>query len=194
MDDATLASSLESQSWCVVPDFLDAALVDALARDCRERDAAHELAPAATGRGAGRALSSLRGDRTQWFEPAQLADAQARFWAQMESLRVALNRRLLLGLAELEAHYAIYPPGAGYARHRDRFADDDARVVSAVAYLNADWHDADGGALRLHLPQGPYDVAPHGGTLALFLSAEVEHEVLPATRERLSIAGWLRRR
>jgi SM-20-related protein len=27
-----------------------------------------------------------------------------------------------------------------------------------------------------------------------FLSERFEHEVLPATRERLSIAGWFRRR
>jgi SM-20-related protein len=27
-----------------------------------------------------------------------------------------------------------------------------------------------------------------------FLSERIEHEVLPATRERLSITGWFRRR
>lgn len=194
IDAAAIASALEARSWCVVPAFFDAALVDALARDCRDRDAARELAPAATGRGTGRTHSALRGDRTLWFDAAQLGAAQTAFWERMDALRVAFNRRLLLGLDELEAHYALYPPGAGYARHRDRFRDDDARVVSAVAYLNTDWHDADGGALRLHLPDGVHDVAPHGGTLALFLSAEIEHEVLPATRERLSIAGWFRRR
>ncbi|HVJ61233.1 MAG TPA: 2OG-Fe(II) oxygenase [Tahibacter sp.] len=194
MDGAAIAQALERHSWCVLPAFFDAALVARLARDCRERDAAHALAPAATGRGAGRTHSVLRGDRTQWFDTARLSAAQADYWARMDALRIDLNRRLMLGLDELEAQYALYPPGSGYARHRDRFRDDDARVVSSVAYLNPDWRDADGGALRLHLPQGPHDVAPLGGTLALFLSAEIEHEVLPATRERLSIAGWFRRR
>ena len=75
-----------------------------------------------------------------------------------------------------------------------RFRDDDARVLSSVTYLNADWGDRDGGALRLYLPRGAHDIAPRGGSLVLFLSAEIEHEVLPATRERLSIAGWFRRR
>jgi SM-20-related protein len=112
----------------------------------------------------------------------------------MDALRVALNRRLLLGMEEFEAHFACYPPGAGYARHRDRFADDDARVLSLVAYLNADWPDDAGGALRLHLPGGIRDIAPRAGTTVLFLSDEIEHEVLPATRERWSIAGWFRRR
>ncbi len=66
--------------------------------------------------------------------------------------------------------------------------------VEIVAYLNDAWHADDGGALRLHLDSGPRDVLPAGGTLVAFLSASVAHEVLPASRERISIAGWFRRR
>ena len=95
-------------------------------------------------------------------------------------------------LAEVEAHYARYAPGTGYARHSDRFRDSDSRVLSLVSYLNEDWQIEQGGALRLYLPQGTVDVMPQSGTSICFLS-EIEHEVLPATRERLSIAAWLRR-
>ena len=35
-------------------------------------------------------------------------------------------------------------------------------------------------------------VAPAVGTLAVFLSEDFEHEVLPARRDRYSIAGWFR--
>jgi SM-20-related protein len=38
------------------------------------------------------------------------------------------------------------------------------------------------------------DVLPVAGTLVCFLSDRFEHEVLPATRERLSLTGWFRRR
>ncbi|HSX59598.1 MAG TPA: 2OG-Fe(II) oxygenase [Tahibacter sp.] len=189
-----IADAVREHGWQVVPAFLSPAAVSALAADCRARDAAGELAAAATGRAQGRALSELRGDRTRWFDETALSPAQRLYWDAMQALRQALNRRLLLGLETLEAHYALYPPGTGYARHRDRFRDSDARVLSSVLYLNRDWRPDDGGALRLHLPDGPHDVAPLGGTLALFLSADVEHEVLPATRERMSIAGWFRRR
>lgn len=191
----TTADALRERGWCVVPEFLDSAAIDALAAECRARDAAGELAAAATGRGAGRRPSSpLRGDRTRWFDEAMPTPAQTTYWSSLHALRRALNRPLLLGLETLEAHYALYPPGAGYARHRDRFRDDDARVLSSVLYLNREWNADDGGALRLHLPEGLHDIAPAGGTLVLFLSAEIEHEVLPASRERLSVAGWFRRR
>jgi SM-20-related protein len=117
------------------------------------------------------------------------------FLERLDTLRVALNRRLFLGLGEVEAHYAAYPPGGGYARHRDRFRDSDARVVSLVTYLNEDWNADDGGALRLYFDEEGCDagveVAPSRGSVC-FLS-ELEHEVLPARCERMSIAAWFRR-
>jgi SM-20-related protein len=49
--------------------------------------------------------------------------------------------------------------------------------------------------LRLYLEDGAHrDIFPRAGTLLLFLSAQFEHEVLPATRDRLSIACWMRQR
>jgi SM-20-related protein len=152
------------------------------------------LRPAATGRGSGRRDAGLRGASTAWIDPLGCGAATAAWWSAMDALRVALNRRLLLGMETFEAHFACYPPGAGYARHRDRFADDDARVLSLACYLNTDWPVDAGGALRLHLPDGARDVAPRAGTVVLFLSDEIEHEVLPATQSRWSIAGWFRRR
>ena len=113
----------------------------------------------------------------------------------MDTLRGELNRQLFLGLEDFECHFALYEPGAFYQKHVDRFRDDDRRAVSAVLYLNEEWLAEQGGALRLY-PEGvePRDVLPQLGTLAVFLSANLPHEVLPATRERLSLTGWFRRR
>lgn len=189
-----IADGLRQRGWQLIDDFLPADPVRALAQECRALAAAAALTPAATGRGEGRQVGRLRGDSTRWLDANAPSAAQLPYWSAMTALRLGLNSRLLLGLESLEAHYALYPPGAGYARHRDRFRDDDARVLSSVLYLNEDWTERDGGALRLYLDEGEHDVLPRGGTLALFLSAEIEHAVLPARRERLSIAGWLRRR
>jgi SM-20-related protein len=102
---------------------------------------------------------------------------------------------LYLGLEDFESHFALYPPGAFYLKHLDRFRDDDRRMVSAVVYLNEGWLPEHGGQLRMYLDEGgEYDVVPVGGCLVVFLSGEVPHEVLPAMRERLSLTGWFRRR
>lgn len=190
-DDATAtAQALGGPGWCVLDDWLDPIACAALAQAC---DARGGFEPASIGRGAARVHDpAVRGDRTRWLDAGH--PVEAGFLARLDRLREVLNRQLFLGLRCAEAHFAVYPPGAVYARHRDRFRDDDARVVSVVCYLNEDWQAGHGGALRLHLPQGPHDVLPLGGRLVLFLSGEIEHEVLPATRERRSIAAWLRRR
>ncbi|HEY2395960.1 MAG TPA: 2OG-Fe(II) oxygenase [Rudaea sp.] len=202
MPDSTLSAhvgaDLERRGYCIVENFLDADARAALARECGALHARNQLRPAAVGNVGERHVDArVRGDHTHWFDPLDLTAEQSAYWAPMDALRRALNRRLLLGMEQFETHYALYPPGTRYARHRDRFRDDDSRVLSSVLYLNPGWHDSDGGALRLHLdpavPDSHLDIYPHDGTLVLFLSADFEHEVLPTGRERLSVAGWFRR-
>jgi SM-20-related protein len=191
----TLAGDLSAHGWSQQKLFLPADLTLALAAECGLLSAAGALKPAGVGRGATQAVrSDIRGDRIAWLKAGQSA-ACDRYLRIMETLRVSLNRNLYLGLDEYESHFAFYMPGAAYLKHLDRFRDDDSRTVSAVIYLNDNWLPGEGGALRLH-PHGKCteDIAPLGGRLLLFLSADMQHEVLPATRDRLSLAGWFRRR
>ena len=175
------------------PALLSAAQTQALAGECAAMHDARLLLPARTG--AARTGSVVRGDSTHWFLTGAMSAPQQAFTDRIDALRVALSHELVLGLVDAKSHYAVYRPGAGYARHLDRLRGNDARVVSAVFYLNEEWREAEGGALRLYLADGsPRDVYPRAGNLLLFLSAQFEHEVLPATRDRLSIACWMRQR
>lgn len=190
---AHCADQLRRQGICVVATLFPENLLQALRDETMALAAAGELRPAVTGREAKRKLGALRGDDTLWLDSPARGTAGGDFLSALGTLRVDLNRQLMLGMETIEAHYALYPPGAGYVRHRDRFRDDDARVLSLVCYLNPDWPEDAGGALRLHLPEGAIDIAPRMGTTVMFLSDEIEHEVLPATQPRLSIAAWFLR-
>lgn len=193
---ARLVDALEQRGIAVVDAFLDAAAWRAAAAQLDALDALGALAPAAVGRAGGKRHDpSVRGDSTSWLD-ATRDPAEAGVLAALDALRVALNRALMLGLVDVEAHFSRYPAGAQYRRHRDRFRDDDARVVSVVLYLNADWVETDGGALRVFDPldaSAHQDLLPVGGRAVVFLSADIEHEVLAATRVRRSIAAWMRR-
>jgi SM-20-related protein len=62
-------------------------------------------------------------------------------------------------------------------------------------YLNDDWGEHDGGELLIYPQRGdspPERIMPGNGVLLVFLSERVVHEVLPARRDRFSIAGWFR--
>ncbi len=196
---AHVAAQLAEHGWCVHPDFIDMSLRDALAAETREHWQRGTFRHAGVGRGKTLTVRpEIRSDRVLWIDPAACSVAQTAYLRHIETLRVAINRALYLGLFDFEGHLAIYPPGSFYRKHVDRFADNSRRTVSAVLYLNDDWQVADGGQLRLYNIPGtaaqPLDVPPVGGTLVTFLSDHFPHEVLPATRERLSLTGWFRTR
>lgn len=191
----TIIDDLTAQGWSRREDFLPDTLTHELAGECRTRAARGALSPAGVGRGQGLAVrEGVRGDHIQWLEPGQ-SEACDQYLEAMDQLRQALNRAFYLGLEDYESHFALYAPGTFYQKHLDRFRDDDRRTVSAVFYLNEAWQADEGGALRIYPENQPaLDLPPQGGSLVLFMSAELPHEVLPASRERLSLTGWFRRR
>lgn len=190
-----IVDDLAQSGWSLQSLALPSELTTALIHECRQRHAAGQLARASIGRGAGQAVNDgIRGDHILWLEPTQSAATDG-YLASFDALRDALNRALFLGLSDYECHFALYPPGSFYRRHLDRFRDDDRRTVTTVFYLNEAWQPEQGGALRIELDDAqPLDVLPEAGTLVVFMSDAFPHEVLETHRERLSIAGWFRRR
>jgi SM-20-related protein len=196
-----IAGALAEPGYVVVPDFLDEATGLALLAEIRASRERGDLHEAAVGRGGEKQVrSEIRSDHVLWLDPAELSPAQSRYWEALETVRASLNRELFLGLFDLEAHLACYPPGAFYKAHLDCHRGVSVRTVSAILYLNRDWTPDDGGLLRLYTDReagtsGPFlDIAPEFGKLVLFLSADFWHEVLPAKRERFSLTGWFRKR
>jgi len=191
----TIIDDLAERGWSLQSSFLSPDLTLELAAECRRRETEGALAPAGIGRGEAMAVrEGIRGDHIQWLEQGQSPICD-RYLALMDELRLSLNQTLFLGLEEFECHFALYPPGAFYKTHLDRFRDDDSRCVTAVVYLNTDWQDDDGGALRMHFPNGSHlDIPPLAGSLVVFLSGSFPHEVLITHADRLSLTGWFRRR
>ena len=195
--------SIAADGYVVIDDFLATEKVVLLAAEAMALLEAGAMRQARTGRG-NRAVSddSVRGDFIRWVdETDEVAAANPvlqEYFATMETLRENFNRTLFLGLTELESHFTIYPPGAFYRRHLDRFRGSEQRQISSILYLNQGWSHEHGGQLRLYLDESDdaahLDIEPAGGTLVLFLSDRFWHEVLPATRQRMSLTGWFRTR
>ncbi len=153
------------------------------------------MVPAAVGRGEGQLVhEGIRGDHILWLEPGQSA-ASDLYLQLMDGLRQQLNRELYLGLEEFECHFAVYPPGAFYKTHLDRFRDDDSRCVTAVFYLNPDWQPEHGGRCGCTWARPPARTSRRWpARLRCSSSGDFPHEVLPTAVDRLSVTGWFRRR
>lgn len=123
-----------------------------------------------------------------------------------------------LSAEHTELKYAFYPTGGFYQRHVDAMnVGKIAREWSFILYLNEQWKPSDGGHLRVfdagsgvsgsgtlladftsgHSPllsgAGYVDIAPRAGTLALFRSDTVPHEVRHTSARRMCVIGWLHR-
>lgn len=191
-----LAAGFVTHDWMCCLGFLSPARAASLRQEAESLRAAGGFHPAGIGKG-GERRTGIRGDEVMWVDAGTAPLAEALQREELTALREAINAATYLGLRDFEGHYAVYPAGAAYARHVDRFRDDDRRVVSLVLYLNDAWEAGDGGELCLYAAAGDAAPAakllPAAGTLACFLSERVPHEVLPARRTRLSFTGWFRR-
>mgnify|MGYP005839058797 CR=1 FL=1 len=192
---ASLLEQLAIQGYAVVRDLVPLELVDRLFLELKSLTQA-EFKRAGVGRQQDFQVNRfVRSDHICWLNGE--TPASSAFLAWIETLRQELNRRLLLGLFDYECHYARYPKGAFYKTHRDAFKGQANRVLSTVLYLNPQWTPSDGGELELFDDSGEQrlaSIAPEYGKLVVFLSEEFPHQVLPARRERYSLAGWFRLR
>ncbi len=121
------------------------------------------------------------------------------FFGKINELANYLNKTCFLGILHKEFHYALYPEGAFYKRHLDTFQNDDRRKLSVVCYLNEPyWKVSDGGELAIYLNLDGKEttkmICPISGRMVIFESQELEHEVMPAHKNRMSITGWLKTR
>ncbi len=187
-----------TDGYGVADDFLSPADVIALARQLRYRKQAGQFREAGTGNQQVILIEqAIRGDEIMWLNEAGATAEETAFLSRIGEFMQYVNQTCYLGLRDCEFHYALYPTGTFYKRHLDRFRTDSRRKLSVICYLNPDWQPTDGGQLALYLlnadgAERTETILPLGGRLVCFESARLEHEVLPATRERLSLTGWLK--
>ena len=194
---SSIIENIAQQGYAVVEQFINPQEIAYLAAQAKILHSAGEMHKAKTGITKVE-NSTLRGDFIHWIEASNASEAEMVYLNNMAKLQQAINQAFFLGLFELESHFAIYPPGAGYQKHLDQFIGKEERKVSCILYLNENWGSEDGGQLRMYLDQKNenrfIDISPQAGTLVVFLSSDFLHEVLPAKRERISVTGWFRTR
>jgi SM-20-related protein len=188
----SVADQLAEHNYAIADQFLSQAEVDAIIHGEDFKKETGRFKKAGIGKQQSLQINEqIRGDYIEWLDKKTATAELAVYLRKVENLMQYLNETLFLSLKDIEIHKTVYPVGSFYKRHLDQFKKDDHRKLSVICYLNPDWKDEEGGELRLFLPEGRRDILPVAGRLVCFRSDVLEHEVLPATRERLSITSWL---
>ena len=188
-----IANDIATRGYSINPGALAPGLLSQLSAHLHEIPSS-KFKRAGVGRAGNHTLNNLvRSDEMCWITGDSAAGKAWLCWA--ETLQRYLNRHLLLGLFSFESHFAHYGPGDFYTTHQDAFKGEANRILSIVVYLNDNWSRDDGGELVIFTDKGKQNtvkVIPDYGTVVAFLSEDFPHEVLPANRNRYSIAGWFR--
>lgn len=188
----SIADGLAERGYAIADQFLSQSEVNAIINENEFIDHNESFRKAGIGQQQDKQINeAIRGDYIKWID-REVAPPSVRVYLQrLSDLIQYLNQSLFLSLKDYEVHMTVYPPGSFYKRHLDQFKKDDHRKISVICYLNENWTKEHGGQLRMYLPEGPLDILPTAGKLVCFRSDQLEHEVLPATRERLSLTGWI---
>jgi SM-20-related protein len=213
---------LASNGYVVTKQFLNPDFVQLLRKDIDLLRRKGRFSAAKIGQDSTNALNTnIRVAETVFIGESKLKDipSEARYqlYQVLDSLRLTLSQNPLLKDDNLDVSppldrtlseflFAYYPKGGFYRRHMDAVPNSVSalREYSILIYLNDNWNELDGGYLRIHLDSGRdflpsnenpsyIDVKPEGGTLVLFKSDRIPHEVLDTNAERAVVVGWYNR-
>jgi Rps23 Pro-64 3,4-dihydroxylase Tpa1-like proline 4-hydroxylase len=174
--------------------FLSERLAEGLLQHIQQLQSEQLMKPAGIGNNLLKdASQQTRGDKIYWLDKSHSNPFEQEFLLLIESLILYLNQTCYAGIQQSEFHYAVYEKGQAYHKHIDQFKNDDDRQFSLVCYLNKDWKEADGGQLWLHHANQIQKISPEQQSAVFFKSNEMEHEVRAASRDRMSVTGWLKK-
>ena len=189
----TLIDSFIDNKVGIAENFLSEALASHLKDNLKKLYSEKQLLNAGTGNETVVVQDKLvRGDKIYWLDRKHNDPYENDFFDLMDQFVIHLNSSCYTGITGYEFHYTMYEKGSFYKKHLDQFRNNGSRQYSMIMYLNADWEEKDGGELCIHHGENLQNITPTNGKSVFFKSSELEHEVLPTNKSRLSITGWLK--
>ncbi len=190
-------TQLAEQQWLCKKDVFSPEQLKKLQQIAHNRWQQGQFRSARIGRGhEQQEQKNIRSDEILWLDPM---DPELLFFAEIcNKMQTELAQGLMLPIQNYELHWARYPANSGgYDEHLDQSNAKDLfhgeRLITLVLYLNDSWQSEDGGQLKMRLPDKIMTIEPQCGTLMLFRSDSLWHQVIPAKKDRWSLTGWFRR-
>ena len=215
--DAVHFRALADHGWCQIPNAMDGVHLASIRSDA---EGLRKLARKANVSSKQRTQENIRKSTLMPLYPPPPTnegsiDTRMQLYDAVRNLQTHLQQSESLSLPKLdpfstELSYLYYPAGGFYKRHLDVPEETDGwhlrhregsiskfalrRVISFILYLEQNWQEEWGGELRVWKPGTgeTVDILPSCGTLVLFFSDLIRHEVLETHCGRRCVVGWFR--
>eukprot|EP00794_Sanderia_malayensis_P017010 gene17010-18723_t len=190
-----IASKLRSDGVCVVHNLVQPDKADAVHRELQSMyNVTGNFTPGKLCQNTISA-STIRGDEVKWLDGSP--EQTPCLWMVKKKLnRLAAS---LYSLHSVPIHKVSHSKvmascyngcGTAYKRHIDSPCEGTYKLTFVI-YLNKDVKSEQGGCLRIHKLNGQsMDIKPELGTLVIFRSDKIIHEVTPCYFQRFALTIW----
>ena len=126
-------SGLMEDGYAVVENFLSEGLTGGLRGILKSQYSQGEFKKAGIGKLTGfQENPEIRSDYIHWLGDQSKQPVEQDFLNLVNDFVEYLNETCFTGIKGFEFHYALYPKGSFYKRHRDQFSNDDSRKYSLI--------------------------------------------------------------
>lgn len=184
----TFSDQIAENGYWICDDVFDEKTLEGLLTSFESKR--KSLRPASIGKSSSKAqIDEIRNDQITWLDGDE--EVFLPVWSLLDMVKDKARSELYLPIKRVEAHVSLYPPGHFYKRHKDKHKLSPSRLISSVLYFN-NWSLEDAGELMIYKPCGEEVKVEPTLNKVIFFQSELEHEVLPALKERKSFTSWLR--
>ena len=194
----SILQTLAASGFCVVDNLVPLEVAERTFEEIRNSfEIPGKFTPGKLSNGAlnrVRSLDGIRGDSVMWLDCTSEENVfLSQVAKQMNKLALSLyhaNGVAMNRVSKSKIMVSCYDGnGKAYKRHIDS-ARDGSLKLTFIYYLNKDYEEKQGGCLRIHNDTGSIDIRPELGTLVIFRSDKLVHEVLPTYRRRFAFTTW----
>lgn len=186
-------SCLELGSWYAQENFVRDDICQSIFDEYSYKDKSKSFSAACIGRNSTKVIdSSIRKSSISWVEDTDFQGIRE-FNLILNEMMLSLNQYFFLSLKHFESQVAYYTKNDFYKTHLDQFSQNARRQVTCILYLN----DCPSGGELILYKKGSKDIIdkiirPKRGTLVVFFSGHIYHEVRTVETPRLSLTTWFR--
>jgi len=187
-----MLESLDRNHYAVIPNFIEGSAIDELLRYAISKSPDFKSAMIGKGR-TKQLLKTTRNSSIEWIDKWDSSAAHQEIRDKLHLLSTTLNRHFYLSLKSFESQFSFYPIGGYYKKHKDQLDNNKTRQLTAVLFLNDVYS---GGELVIYSKDNINKIdtiiPPRAGTLVLFFSSTIFHEVQFCQEERYGLTTWFR--
>lgn len=188
-----MTSSLELGSWFAQENFISDDICRKIYEEYSREERIRSFTEGSIGRNSTKIRDwTIRRSNISWVEDSD-CEGIKEFNLFLQDLMLSLNQYFFFSLKHFESQVAFYTTNDFYKTHLDQFSQSNRRQVTCILYLN----DCPRGGELVIYRKGSKDIidqviTPKRGTLVVFFSAHIYHEVRVVESPRFSLTTWFR--